>query len=293
MIRRCLEVLGLPFDDPKTTKHAIPASDILHDDPTGPPRKQTWNYRTAVGATSYLQAMSRPDLSFSVHQTTRFSNDPKLIHEEALKRIGRYLLTTIDKGIIFKPDLDAGFTCYVDADWAGRWSPETCHLSSSAKSRTGFVIFYAGCPIMWKTTMQRLVALSTTEAEYIALSTALRDVITFMHLLEELKERGIDIPFVKPTIKCNVFEDNAACIQVAKEPKMRPRTKHLSARLHHFRQYVLNGKIDVVYVRSKENIADIFTKPLPRPAFEYLRGKLMGWSNDRPARECEISAHRP
>ena len=134
--------------------------------------------------------------------------------------------------------------------------------------------------------MQSLVALSTTEAEYIALSAALREVIGLMNLLEELQNRGFHIPFLKPTVKCKTFEDNASCIQVATQPKMRPRTRHLAARLHHFRQKVLDGKIEIVYCPSKENIADIFTKALEKPAFEYLRTKLMGWP-PRPARECK------
>jgi hypothetical protein len=86
--------------------------------------------------------------------------------------------------------------------------------------------------------MQTLIALSTTEAEYIALSSALREVITLMNLLKELKSRGIEIPYTQPNVHCKVFEDNAACIELAKTQKMRPRTKHLAVHLHHFREHL-------------------------------------------------------
>jgi ribosome-interacting GTPase 1 len=125
--------------------------------------------------------------------------------------------------------------------------------------------------------MQSLIALSTTEAELIALSTALREVISMMNLLKELREHGIPVPFTKPNVRCKVFEDNAACIKVAKEPKLRPRTKHLAVQLFHFRHHVHNGDINIEYVDTKNQIADIFTKPLARDAFIRLRKMFMRW----------------
>ena len=144
-------------------------------------------------------------------------------------------------------------------------------------SQTGSVITYAGCPILWASKMQQLIALSTTEAEFIAMSTALREVISMMNLLTELKNRGIPIPFSKPKVRCKVFEDNAGAIVIAKEPKMRPRTKHLAVRLHHFRDHIKREDITVEHISTKEEIADMFTKPLLRDQFKKLREKLLGW----------------
>jgi hypothetical protein len=121
------------------------------------------------------------------------------------------------------------------------------------------------------------VALSTTEAELIALSTALREVICMMNLLQELREHKIPVPFTKPCIRCQTFEDNAACIEIAKEPKLRPRTKHLAVRLFHFRDYVEGGDITIQHITTKEQLTDIFTKPLPQDLFLSLRKKIMGW----------------
>ena len=98
---------------------------------------------------------------------------------------------------------------------------------------------YAGCPILWKSSMQKLVALSTTEAEYIALSSALREVIAIIDLLEELKGQGFGIHASTPNFKCKTFEDNKSCIEIATDHKTCPRTKHLSVRLHHFRSRIV------------------------------------------------------
>jgi len=89
----------------------------------------------------------------------------------------------------WKPDKSKGLECFCDADWAGSWQHRSLHDPISAYSRTGFVIMYAGCPIIWKSTMQQLIPLSTTEAEYISLSSALREVISVVNLLDELKQR--------------------------------------------------------------------------------------------------------
>ena len=283
MIDRCLHTIGIPTREhdanTKVKTHDTPAETrpILHRDPKGPPRKENWNYRAAIGTLNYLQAMSRPEIAYAVHQCARFCNDPKLSHEKAVKRICRYLKGTQDHGLRFKPDPTKGFECYVDADWAGNWNKDYPTDPSCAYSRTGYLVTYAGCPITWGSKMQSLVALSTTEAEVIALSTALRQVISMMELLKELKTRKIQVPFTQSKIRCRTFEDNSACIELAKNPKLRPRTKHLSVRLFHFRQHVLNGDITIEYINTKEQIADLFTKPLAREAFIYLRSKFMGW----------------
>ena len=112
--------------------------------------------------------------------------------------------------------------------------------------------------------MQSLIALSTTEAEYIALSTALREVIAIMNLLNEIKGRGFTVYHPTPRIVCKVFEDNQSCIKIATNHKTRPRTKHLSVRLHHFRSHIVDKSITIEHISTKEQVADMFTKPLPR-----------------------------
>ena len=103
--------------------------------------------------------------------------NPRKCHKEAVKRIGRYLRRTHDKGLILKPNDSQQLNCYVDADFAGAYCHQTAHLASSVLSRTGYVLTFSGCPISWVSKMQTEIALSTTEAEYIALSQSVRDLI--------------------------------------------------------------------------------------------------------------------
>jgi hypothetical protein len=223
--------------------------------------------------------MIRPDITMATQQCARFCNDPpNRDHEEAVKRICRYLYKTKDQGLVLHPDKSRGLECYVDADWAGSWQDRSSNDPLSSHSRTGYVIKYAGCPIIWASKMQPLIALSTTEAEYIALSTALREVIAVMNLMEELKTRGFHLYHPTPKITCRTFEDNQSCIEIATNHKTRPRTKHLSVRLHHFRSHVVKRTITIEHVSTKEQIADMFTKPLALDQFRKLRNKLMCWT---------------
>ena len=99
----------------------------------------------------YLSGHSRPDIHFAVTQCDQFSHDPKRSHEKALERIGLYLKGTRDKGLILKPDLinKLQIDCYVDSDFAGQWGYEDPEDSSSVRSRTGYIIFIANCPVLW------------------------------------------------------------------------------------------------------------------------------------------------
>ena len=237
MIDNCLEMLGMGPTSKNVKIHDTPAksSKILHADEDGANWKHAWNYRAVVGCLNYLQAMTPPDLMYSIHKCARFCNNPKLLHEQGLKCICHYLYLTRSQGFIFQPKLMDGFKCYVDADWAGNWLKTRPNDKTGALSHTGYLITYANCPIMWGSKMQSLVALSTMEAELIALSTTLCEVIHLQNLLLELHGCNFPIPFTKPQVVCRTFEDNAACIEVAQsDHKIRPRTKHISVRLFHF-----------------------------------------------------------
>ena len=133
-----------------------------------------------------------------------------------------------------------------------------------------------GCPILWCSKMQTEVALSTTEAEYIALSQSMRDVLPIISLIEEVNV-VLQIKGQQPTLYCTVFEDNNGALELANAPKMRPRTKHIALKYHHFRQAVSDKRVRIKPIDTKEQLADIFTKPLYKPLFEYLREQFLGW----------------
>jgi hypothetical protein len=171
---------------------------------------------------------------------------------------------------------------YVNAYFVGTWHKEYTHLRDSVLSRTGYVIFYQGCPIHWGSKLQTEIALSTTEAEYIALSMGARELIPIRRLLRELLA---DSPL------CNlaqfpsnilppstIYEGNALCIAVAtKEVHHKPRTKHIALKYHHFKDYLQSGAIQIVKVPTSQNLADILTKPLTQVLHERLCLGMMGW----------------
>ncbi len=176
LIDRILNFLGLCKNEFETDANSMStpvAKGLLHRDLDGKPRKYMWKYRTAVGMLSYLQNTSRPEISMVVHQTARFSNNPMLSHEKSIMRIGRYLLNMRKHGIIYKPDKSKGLECYVDANFAGGWSQANAKNADNVLSQTGYSIMYANCPILWVSCFQTEIALSTAEAEYIALSKEL------------------------------------------------------------------------------------------------------------------------
>ena len=122
------------------------------------------------------------------------------------------------------------------------------------------------------------IALSTTpESEYSALSEATREVLWLMGLMNEVKERLVPGTISIPTIKCTVFEDNEGAKAMATVPKMRPRTKHINGRMHHFRGAVASGKLKIESIDTEDQLADIGTKPLAKDLFMKLRKEIMGW----------------
>ena len=143
-------------------------------------------------------------------------------------------------------------------------------------SRTGFVITYANCPLIWASRLQSEIALSTTEAEYIALSQAMKEIIPLINILGEVK-RYFTVIDDLPEIHCKLFEDNKSALALAKAPQMNPRAKYISLKYHHFRSYVANKLVTILPIATDEQTADIFTKVLPDTKFFHLRKKLCGY----------------
>ena len=124
--------------------------------------------------------------------------------------------------------------------------------------------------------MQTEIALLTTEAEYIILSQSMRDFIPLRHIILEVSS-VFGIRCDSWNSYTTTFEDNKGEIELAKEPKYRPRTKHLSIKWLHFREHIKRGTSKIFYIETNEQQADIMTKPLAKPKFEYLRKHIMEW----------------
>ena len=143
----------------------------------GDPFTETWQYNSIIGMLMYLSANTRPDIAYAVHQAARFSHAPRHSHAIAVRRILRYLQKTKTMGLLLKPTNTQRVDCYVDADFAGLFAVENNQDPISVKSRTGYVVLYKGSPLLWVSKMQTQIALSTMEAEYVALSQAMRYLI--------------------------------------------------------------------------------------------------------------------
>jgi hypothetical protein len=177
----------LKLQSARTTGRKTPAlsSVLLYKDSSGIPFDGSFHYRSVIGKLNFLEKSTRPELAYAVHQCARFCSDPKRSHGEAVKHIGCYLLSTKEQGLILKPK-QCTFDCWVDAFHTGEWKKETAADDiDTAKSRTGFVIMFAGYPLIWSSKLQTEIALSSTKAEYIALSTATREVIHLVDFLQE------------------------------------------------------------------------------------------------------------
>jgi len=178
LIDRIISALGLDGEMSNSTR--TPALESpLPKDAQGDPHDMCFNYAIVVGMAMYLCNDSRPEITFAVHQCARHSFNPKRKHAEYLKRLGRYLIKTRNNGLILRPDPENMFKidCYVDTDFAGLWNHEDGQDPHCVKSRTGYVIYVGGSPIIWSSKLQTLIASSTMESEYIAMSTVCQELI--------------------------------------------------------------------------------------------------------------------
>jgi hypothetical protein len=243
-----------------------------------PPHDEEWSYATLIDCLNYLGNNTRPDIQYAVHACARYTHRPKTFHSKAIKRIVRYLVGTHDKGIIFRPSTDITLDMYVDADFAGLGSSLADEQDPArVRSRTGYVLLLAGCPLLWASKLQTEIATSTLEAEFIALSQAMRDLIPARHILQAIgKSMGLDIP-EGAALRSTVFKDSNGCLTWATVPKMTPRTKHIGVKYFWFRSHVgPDSGIKIIKEASENQLAETFTKGLALEQFSILQHKLMG-----------------
>jgi hypothetical protein len=195
-----------------------------------------------------------------------------------VQHICRYLKGAGGHGLTFQPTTNLDLNLHVDADFAGLGGHEDDQDPVCVKSRTGHVLTLGGRPISWSSKLQTEIALSTTEAEFIALSQAMRELIPARRLLAEISEKMRlqgDSPVL---IKSTVFEDNNGAISTAKAVKMTPRTKHIAVKYFFFKSQIGPGTgIELVKIDTPLQKADIFTKGMAPEKFTAMRKLLCGW----------------
>jgi hypothetical protein len=222
-------------------------------------------YRQAVGSLMYLMFGTRPDLAYAISTLSRFVSRPSQIHWLALKRVFRYLRGTTTACISLGGDSkdskeDPQLMGYCDADWGGDLD--------TRRSTTGYVFKIAGGSISWSSKRQPTVALSSTEAEYMAVCAAAKEAIWLRQMLTEL---GMTQHGPSP-----IFQDNRGSIELAKNPVFHKRTKHIDIRFHFIRDLLKASRIMLPWISTKEMIADFLTKPSSRADFERQRSQTMG-----------------
>ncbi|XP_071729605.1 uncharacterized mitochondrial protein AtMg00810-like [Rutidosis leptorrhynchoides] len=223
----------------------------------GPPVEDPTKYRSLAGALQYL-TFTRPDISYAVQQVCLHMHDPRGPHLHALRRILRYLQGTLHYGLHLYKSSNTRLVAYTDADWAG--CPDT------RRSTSGFCVYLGDNLISWSSKRQPTLSRSSAEAEYRGVANVVSDTCWIRNLLLELH-----CPLPKCTL---VYCDNVSAVFLSGNPVQHQRTKHIEMDIHFVREKVARGEVRVLHVPSRFQIADIFTKGLPRLIFDDFRDSL-------------------
>ena len=212
-------------------------------------------YQAAVGSLNYAAIATRPDLSTVVGKLSQFMQKPGKDHWVAVKRALRYVQGTLDFGLKFESSDSFVLHGFADADWAG--------CAESRRSTSGYVFKIGNATVSWSSKKQAVVALSSTEAEYISLCRATQESVWLRNLL-----RDVGFKQLEPTC---IREDNQGAMCLARNPKDHPRTKHIDIKYHYTREKIEQKVIRLEYVPTSEMLADTLTKGLSKPKFEKFR----------------------
>ena len=207
-------------------------------------------YQSIVGSIMYLAVNTRPDIQHAVNTLSQFNNDPTEEHLDAAKHLLRYINTTINFKICYRKSSIKDPYCYVDADWGGNLVDR--------RSYTGYVFFMANGPVTWESKKQTTVALSSTEAEYMALTQATKEAIYLRNLLSQMQFQNI---VTDPT---KMYSDNLSSQQLVKHPIYHARTKHIDIKHHYVRDKYKDGDVTLVYTSTNDMVADVLTKGLQK-----------------------------
>jgi hypothetical protein len=219
-------------------------------------------YRELIGSVMFIMICTRSDISYGVGQLSMFMNCHGSQHHAAAKHLLRYLKGTADRGIIYRRDSGPlRLVGYSDADWGAN--------VDTRRSTTGYIFMLCGGPISWKSKLQPTVALSSTEAEYMALTAAAQEAIALRGLLSDFGLSATD-----PVL---IYEDNKGAIAMSVNPINHAATKHIAIKHHFCREKVTQGDITLQYIATTDMLADAMTKSLAFPTFSRLRDIFMGW----------------
>ncbi|GJR50638.1 hypothetical protein Tco_1401159 [Tanacetum coccineum] len=227
----------------------------LDEDLSGIPVDQT-QYRSMIGSLMYLTA-SRPDLVFAVCMCARYQSKPTKKHLEAVKRVFWYLQGSINMGLWYPKDTAMALTAYADADHAG--------CQDTQRSTSGSAQFLGDKLVSWSSKKQTSTSISSIEAEYITMSGCCAQILWMRSQLSDYGFAYNHIP---------LYYDNKSAIALCCNNVQHSRSKHIDIRHHFIREQVEKGVVELYFVRTEYQLADIFTKALPRERFEFILPRL-------------------
>jgi hypothetical protein len=235
-------------------------------------------YQQIVGSLNYASISTRPDITYAVHILSLHLKNPGPNHLTAAKVVLRYLKGTKDVGLIFDGQqsllntsnlLALRMDAYSDSDWAGD--------VDDRHSTNGYVIQFNNCTISWRSKKQNRVALSSCEAEYYALCATMQEVMWLSQFVHELFSYDTRYqPHQQSPLQIMLHVDNQAAIQLSKYDVHHDRTKHIPLRYHFVREEIKNNQVQVKYIPTANQLADIFTKGLNKILFNQFRHMIMG-----------------
>ena len=215
-------------------------------------------YQTIIGCLQFACIGTRPDLSYAVSVAAKYCTNPSPAHCNALRRILKYLAGNLHLGLSFSGNNHPlSLTAYSDVDFAMDLDDR--------KSRSGFILFVNHGPVFWASRKQASCTSNTTEAEYLAASSTTKEIIWHRRLLTSLGKT--------PTSPTPLFTDNQSALRLIKNPEFHRRTKHNDVQYHVIREAFLANLLPS-FVSSHDQLADIFTKALPKETFQRLRHQL-------------------
>lgn len=204
-------------------------------------------YQSLIGSLMYIAIHTRPDILHSVSKLSQMNNKPHSEHMNAAKRVLKYLHATQAMSLHYKRTGEP-INCFADADWGGD--------TRDRKSYTGYAFIMAGAVVSYESKKQSTVALSSTEAEYMAMSSACKEATYLKKLFKDMKLQCPD------AITLNA--DNMSAINLVKNPVYHSRSKHIDIKYHHIRDTYQRNEIELNYCASTNNLADILTKNLSK-----------------------------
>ena len=241
-----LEKYGMTNCKPKKTPCPLGINKELGN--SSPPLSHNTLYRGIIGSLIYLMTNTRPDICYIVSFLSQFMVNPTFAHLQLAKHVLRYIKGTLSKGLTFvKSTNGSSIWGCCDSDWGGS-------LDRHSISGDCYMLNDTGPAVSWKCSKQRIIALSSCEAEYVALTVAIQEAKFLRQLLADIQ--GCKISGVR------LYADNQGAIALAKNPVHHQRTKHIDIKYHFIRFAIQEGVIDLQYIPTGDNIADQFTKPL-------------------------------